>query len=92
MSPEDSSLATKHKLLSSTSTDMLFTKHLDEFSDVVFSLRDSIVKANSIVLAKRSEYFHSMLAHNSKFRELRQKSTGVIKVDNVEKAMFVPLL
>ncbi len=91
MSPEDSSQQ-RYKLPSSTSSDMMVSRHLDEFNDVVFSLKDSIVKANSVVLSKRSEYFRSMLAHNSKFKELKQKSSGVIRVENIEKAMFYPLM
>ncbi len=45
-------------------------KNLDEFHDVVFKVDDAIIKANSVVLCARSEYFRNMLQRESlKFSE-----------------------
>jgi hypothetical protein len=71
---------------------MLQCRNLDEFHDIVFSVDGSYIKANSIVLSARSEYFSSMLSKKYQFRESKKLSLnqgqGVIKVEGVPKLYF----
>jgi len=42
-------------------------KNLDEFHDVVFLVEGSLIKANSLILSARCDYFKSMLSSKYKF-------------------------
>lgn len=44
-------------------------KNLDEFYDIVFLVDDTYIKANSLILQTRCDYFKSMLSFKYSFLE-----------------------
>lgn len=48
-------------------------KNLDDFYDIVFLVQDTLIKANSLILSTRCEYFKSMLSNKYKFQESKIK-------------------
>lgn len=75
---------------------MKLCMHIDEFFDVVFSVDKSLIKANSVVLKHRSEYFQAMFSSSNKFRESTdakienggQNSFRIVKIEGVPKVFF----
>lgn len=58
LSPEEERDSNQTKALQQ----MKLCMHIDEFFDVVFNVDKSLIKANSVVLKNRSEYFQAMFS------------------------------
>lgn len=67
-------------------------KNLDDFYDIVFLVQDTLIKANSLILSTRCEYFKSMLSNKYKFQESKIKQEGVIAVQGVPKSFFTCII
>jgi hypothetical protein len=75
---------------------MKLCMHLDEFFDVVFKVDKSFIKAASVVLKHRSEYFQAMFSSKSGFKESTdpkienggQNSFRIVKIEGVPKVFF----
>jgi hypothetical protein len=67
-------------------------KNLDEFYDIVFLVEDTYIKANSLILQSRCEYFKSMLSYKYKFLETSTKNEGYINVNGVPKHIFMCII
>ena len=63
-------------------------RFLDEFYDILFMIEDTLIKANSLVLATRCPYFKSMLNQTYSFQESKIQKGGYIKVQGVPKLYF----
>src|SRR3569833_1740627 len=81
-SPEDKYELLHHKALSH----MNQCKNLDEFHDIVFYVEDTLIKANSLILMSRCNYFRHMLSHKYSFRESHLRHEGIIAVNGIPKS------
>ena len=60
LSPEDTLQMERHKQARKAYKSLSRCKHIDEFHDVVFEIEGTYVKAYSIVLSARCDYFKGM--------------------------------
>lgn len=67
-------------------------KNLDEFHDIVFLVEDTLIKANSLVLKARCQYFQSMLNKKYQFCEAFVQQDGVIAVQGIPKNYFTAII
>lgn len=72
--------------------DMNNCKNLDEFYDIVFLVEDTYIKANSLILQTRCEYFKSMLSSKYSFLEASSRHEGYISVQGVPKNLFMCII
>src|SRR3569833_486044 len=87
-SPEDKYELLHHKALSH----MNQCKNLDEFHDIVFYVEDTLIKANSLILMSRCDYFRHMLSHKYSFRESQLRHEGIIAVNGIPKSFFTCII
>jgi hypothetical protein len=52
--------------------DMRICMNIDEFFDIVFHVDNSYIKAHSLILKSRSQYFAAMLNKHNNFSEVAQ--------------------
>ena len=70
-------------------------KNLDEFHDIVFYVDDTLIKANSLILTTRCDYFKSMLSPHYSFSEsfmTNPCTEGVISITGVPKSYFTCII
>ena len=71
-------------------------KNLDEFHDLIFYVDDTLIKANSLILVTRCEYFRNMLSSQYGFSEFyvtnQIDNDGVISISGVPKQYFTCII
>jgi len=89
LSPEDK---VQMMTMESKTKDFGSTLFLDEFPDINFCVDGDSVRANSVVLKARSEYFRAMLSKQYSFIEATTQKYGLVKVSGISNFHFRAVL